>query len=100
MQQADRVGFGIIGAEGIGAYEFREPRALMRLRHPHGAHFMQDDRYSGIGNLPSGFGTGEAASDHMNVFNCCHDATIPKYSMPVNALWHIVVPVPLIYSMW
>ena len=66
MQQADRVGLGIVGAEGVGADEFGQAVGLVRVGAAHRAHFMQDDRHAGLRRLPCGFRTGEAAADDVD----------------------------------
>jgi hypothetical protein len=40
----------------------------VRLSRAQGAHFVDDDRHAGAGNLPSGFRASEAAADDMNGF--------------------------------
>ena len=76
MQQPDGVIGGIIGAERIGAHEFGEAVGAVRLGHPVGAHLVQDDADAGIGDLPGGFGAGEAGADDMHGFRggfgACH----------------------------
>jgi hypothetical protein len=66
MQDADRIAFRVVRPEGVRAHEFREPVRMMGFRATHRAHFMQDDGHAAAGDLPGGFGTGEAASDHMD----------------------------------
>ena len=55
MQQADRVVFGIIGAEGIGTDELRQAIGLVRVGAANRAHFMQHDGNAGLRCLPCGF---------------------------------------------
>ncbi len=55
MQQADRVVFGIIGAEGIGTDELGQAIGLVRVRTANRAHFMQHDGNAGLRCLPCGF---------------------------------------------
>ena len=66
MQQADRIGLGVVGAEGIGADELGEAVGLVRIGAAHRAHLVQDDRHAGLGRLPGGFRAGEAAADDVD----------------------------------
>ena len=68
VKQADRVVFGIVGAEAVRADHFRQPVGLMR-RGPVAAapHFRQADAQPGFGQLPGGFAPGEAAADDVDV---------------------------------
>ena len=75
MQQADRIAFGIVGAEGIGADEFRKGVGLVRVSAAHAAHFVEDHRHAGIRRLPRRFRSGEPAADDMNGF-CAHGVRI------------------------
>ena len=52
VQQADRVGGGIVGAEGIGADELGEAVGLVRLGAANGAHLVQHDGDAGLRDLP------------------------------------------------
>ena len=66
MQQADRIGLGVVGAEGIGADQFGEAVGLVRLGAAHGAHLVQHDGHAGFGDLPRSFRAGEAAADDVD----------------------------------
>ena len=66
MQQPDRIVLGVVGAEGVGADQLGEPVGLVGIGAAHRAHLMQDDRHAGLGRLPCGFRTGEAAADDMD----------------------------------
>ncbi len=66
VQQADGVVFGVVGAERVRADEFREAVGLVRFGLARRAHFVQHHGDAAAGDLPGGFGTGEAAADHMN----------------------------------
>src|SRR3954454_10534898 len=66
MQQADRVGVRVVRAERVRAHEFGEPAGLVSLRAAHGPHLVEDDRHAGIGDLPRGFRTREAAADDVD----------------------------------
>ena len=72
MQQADRVGFGIVRAEGVGADELGKAFGLVGVGAANRAHLVQHDRNAGLGDLPGGFGAGEAAADDMDGFDCAH----------------------------
>ena len=52
MQQADRVGGGIVGAERVGADQLGEAVGLVRLGAAIGAHLVQDDGNAGLRDLP------------------------------------------------
>ena len=54
VQQADRVGGGIVGAEGVGADQFGEAVRLVRLGAATGPHLVQDDGDAGLRDLPRG----------------------------------------------
>ena len=66
VQQPDRVIGGIVRAEGIGADQFGEAVGAMRFRHSLRAHLMQHHPDAGPGDLPGGFGTGEAAANDVD----------------------------------
>ena len=48
MQQADGVGLGVVGAEGVGADEFGQAVGLVRIGAAHRAHLVQDDGHAGL----------------------------------------------------
>ena len=66
MQQADRVGLGVVRAEGIGADEFGAAIRQVRLRAAHGPHLVQDDRHPGHRHVPGGFRAREPGADHVD----------------------------------
>ena len=66
MQQPDRIGLGVVGAEGVGADQLGEAVGLVRLGAAHRAHFVQHDRHAGFGDLPCGFRAGKAAADDVD----------------------------------
>ena len=66
VQQADRVGGGIVGAEAVGAHQLGQAVRLVRLRHAHGAHLVQDHGQPGAGDLPRRLAAGEAAADDVD----------------------------------
>ena len=69
VQQADGVVGGVVGAKRIGADEFGEAVGAVRLGHPDRAHFVQDHRNAGAGDLPGRFRAGEAAADNVDGFS-------------------------------
>ena len=68
MDDADGIAGGVIGAERIGADQFGKPIGLVGGCLADAAHFMQDDRNAGIGDLPGGLRTGKTAADNVNGF--------------------------------
>ena len=66
MEQADRIGSGVVGAEGIGADELGEAIRLVRVGAADRTHFVQHDRHAGRGRLPSRLGSGKAAADDVD----------------------------------
>ncbi|MNQ92242.1 hypothetical protein D3C85_1076610 [compost metagenome] len=68
MQQADGVIFPVVRPEGVGTDELGQAVGVVGvgLYARHAAHFMQDDGHARLGDLPGGFGTGEAAADNVN----------------------------------
>ena len=65
LQQAMSV--GDLGAlERVGAHELSEPIGLVRRRLPHRPHLVQHDGVAALGKLVGGFGSGEAAANHVN----------------------------------
>jgi hypothetical protein len=66
MQQTNRIGPGIVRAEGVGADQFGKPAGFVRGRFAYGAHFMQHHRHAASGDLPGGLGAGEPAADNMD----------------------------------
>ncbi|MNX74228.1 hypothetical protein D3C86_1056610 [compost metagenome] len=68
VQQADGVVFPVVRTEGVGADQLGQAIRLVRvgLDARHAAHFMQDDGHAGLGDLPGGFGAGEAAADDVH----------------------------------
>lgn len=66
MQQADRIGFVIVGPEGVRAHQFGEAVGLVGFRLTHAAHFVQHHFDAGVCGLPGGFRAGHAAADNMD----------------------------------
>ncbi len=66
VQQADRVVFGIVGAEGVGADELRQPVGMVRVGRDLRAHLVQPDRDAGARDLPGGLAAGEPAADDVD----------------------------------
>ena len=66
MNHTDRIALGIVRAEGVGADKLCEAVGLVGVRAAHRAHFMENDGDAARGDLPGGFGTGEATADDMN----------------------------------
>ncbi len=66
VDQSDRVEVGIIRPERVRTDQFGKPLALVGLGHADRAHFMEDDRDAGFGDLPGGFTAGKAAADNMD----------------------------------
>ena len=50
----------------IAADEFGEAIGLVRGGGAHGAHFVEDAGHSAAGDLPSGFGAGQAAAGDVD----------------------------------
>jgi hypothetical protein len=75
MQQADRVGLGVVGTKGIGADEFGETVGLVGVGPAHAAHFVQDHGDAGLRGLPGSFAAGKAAADDVYWF-CVHGLEI------------------------
>jgi hypothetical protein len=55
----------VIGAETVGTDQFGQPVGLVRVGAMRSAHLMQDHGDAGLGDLPGGFGTGEAAANDV-----------------------------------
>ena len=70
MQQANRIVVRVIGAETVGTDQFRQTVGVMRVCSLDRAHFMQNDRHPGPGQLPSRLRPGETAADDVN--RLCH----------------------------
>ena len=66
MQQADRVVGRVVGAERIGTDEFGETVGAVCFGRARWAHLVQHDVDAGIGDLPCGLGTGQAAADNVD----------------------------------
>ena len=68
MEQADGIVLGIVGAEAVRADHLGQAVGLVRRRHvAAAAHFAQADAEARLGELPGGFGAGEAAADDVDV---------------------------------
>ncbi len=73
VQQADRVGVGGIGAEGIGADELGQAFRLVRGGHSDRPHLVQHDGHAAARDLPGRFGPGETAADDVDgLWGRCH----------------------------
>ena len=71
MQDADRIALGIVGAEGVGADQLRQPVGLMGLRAAVGPHLVQDDGHLGACQLPGRLTARETTTNHMHRLNIC-----------------------------
>ncbi|GAB5506873.1 MAG: hypothetical protein Rhirs2KO_20360 [Rhizobiaceae bacterium] len=69
MQQADGIGLGIVGAERVGTDKLGQSAGLVRFGAAHRAHFMQNDGYARLGDLPGGFRARKPAAN--NVYRIC-----------------------------
>ena len=69
MDQADGIGCRLVRPEGIGTDEFGQLVGLVGIGAAHGAHLVQDDGNADAGDLPGGFGPGEAAADNVDGCN-------------------------------
>ena len=68
VEQADGIVLGIVGAEAVRADHLGEAVGLVRRsRVAAAAHFAQAHAQARLGELPGGFGTGEAAADDVDV---------------------------------
>jgi len=81
MQNADRIGRGVVGAEGVGADEFGETGGAVSGRHTGGAHLVQHDRDAGLRGLPRGLRAGQSSADHVNG---THARLVTKLGRSVN----------------
>ena len=68
VEQADRIAVGIVGTEAVRAHHLGQPVGLVRRRHvAAAAHLAEPHPEAGLGQLPRGFGPGEAAADDVDV---------------------------------
>ena len=68
MEQADRIVLGIVGAEAVRADQLGQAVGLVRRRHlAAAAHLGQPHLHAGLGELPGGLRSGEAAADDMDL---------------------------------
>ena len=67
MEQADGVLLGIVRAEAVRAHQLGEVIGVVGGRPLDAAHFGEANLEAGFGQLPRGFGSGEAAADDVNV---------------------------------
>ena len=85
MQNADGVGFGIVGPEAVRTDEFRQPFGLVGIGHSYRTHLVQDDRHAALRNLEGGLASGKSAANHMNgvFWRCClcHQLLFPGFSI-------------------
>ena len=56
VEQADGIGFGVVGAEGVRADQFGAAAGLVRLGHALGAHLVQNHARARFGRLPGRLG--------------------------------------------
>ena len=68
VQEADGIVLAIVGAERVGADEFRELVALVHGGRAHRPHLMQHHGDAARRDLPRRFRAGEAAADDVNGF--------------------------------
>ena len=66
MKNTDGIGFGIIRAERVGAYKLSQLLGFMGIGATHRAHFVQDDGYTRLRELPCSLRTGKTAADDVN----------------------------------
>ncbi len=83
VEQPDRVAFCVVRAEAVRTDEFGEAVGLMRGRaFAAAAHFGEAHLEARFGELPGGFGTGEAAADDVNIVG--HSGQIARDACPVS----------------
>ena len=71
VQQANRIAFGIVGPEAVGADHFGETVGFVgRRRISAAAHLGQVDTHSRLGQLPGRFASCEPAADDLDIE--CH----------------------------
>jgi hypothetical protein len=61
------------GAEAVAAHQLGEFAAVVGGRAAHRPHFHQPHRDTGPGDLPSGFGAGQAGSNHQHWIGGAHE---------------------------
>jgi len=66
VQQADRIGGGIVGAERVGADELGQAVGPVGRGGVDGPHLVDHHGNTAGGDLPSGFAAGESAADDVN----------------------------------
>ena len=66
VEKSDGVGLAIVGAEGVGADELRQPVGLVGLGAARRPHLVENDRKPAPGDLPGRFAAGEAAPDDVD----------------------------------
>ncbi len=67
VQQAHGIVFPVVRPEGVGTDQLGQAIGVVGIGHnPCPAHLVQHDRHPGLGDLPGGFGTGQAATDNMD----------------------------------
>jgi hypothetical protein len=64
------------GPERITTNQFRQFLGMVGGTRRHGAHFVEHHIEAGLGDLPGGFGTGEAAPNNVNG-KVCHGVLNP-----------------------
>ena len=66
MQEADRIGLPVVGAERVGADQLGQRVGLMGLGRPDRPHLVEHDRHALLRELPGRLAAGEPAADDVN----------------------------------
>ena len=66
VDHADGIVGGVVGAEGVGADQFRETVGEMGLGAAHRPHLVQHHRHARLGELPRRLAARETAADDVN----------------------------------
>ena len=66
VQQADRIGLAVVGAERVGADQLGQRLGLVRGGRAHRAHLVQHDRHAAARDLPGRLGAREPAADDVD----------------------------------
>jgi hypothetical protein len=72
VEQADRIGLGLVRPERVRADELGQPVGLVGVGAANGSHLVQDDGQSGSRDLPGGLGPGKASADNVNGLDLSH----------------------------